>query len=113
MLTIPFSSGESVTILLNPCLPVTTLSPFSEGDNKIDYSKHTISDVLYGSDQCLASFTPFTWAALTLSVIFLVLRTLRAAHHFIQYYDIKLFYNTALKIQDVSYQEISVHQFSL
>ena len=81
------------------------LYPFREGDNKIDFSKHTISDVLYDSDQCLASFTLFTWAALTLSGVFLVLRTLRVVHYFVQFYDIKLFYNNALKILDVSYME--------
>lgn len=67
-----------------------------------NFTKHTISDVVYDSETCLASFTPFTWAALTLSGLFLSLRFIRAVHHFIQFYDIKMFFNTALKIMDVS-----------
>lgn len=101
---VQFGFVVGLVVYLFHCVNYPVL--FREGDNVIDFSKHTISDVLYDSDQCLASFTPFTWAALTLSGIFLVLRTLRAVHHFIQYYDIKLFFNTALKIMDVSQGEL-------
>lgn len=43
----------------------------------------------------------FTWVILFLSALFWIFRLIRFFYHAVQYYDIKKFFNAALKIDDV------------
>lgn len=79
---------------------LTSFNNFRE-DEATYNRKVTIDDVLYDSGKCMESFTMFTWTALVLSGVFLFLRFIKVVYHFVQFYDIKLFFNTALKIADV------------
>lgn len=63
--------------------------------------KVKIDDALYSTSECVASMGGFTWIALTLSALFWLFRLIKVLYHFVQYWDIKLFFNIALKIEDV------------
>lgn len=72
-----------------------------EGNYTIKYS---IGDVVIPIGECAADLSGTAWAALALSGIFLIFRTIKVCYHVFQFYDIKMFFNLALKIEDVSIQ---------
>lgn len=43
-----------------------------------------------------------SWIILSIAMLFWQFRTIKVIYHALQYYDIKKFYNSALKIDDVS-----------
>ncbi|GAB0087793.1 Autophagy-related protein 9 [Sergentomyia squamirostris] len=72
--------------------------------------KVTIPDVLMSGSKCVATFGAWTWTALTLSVLFWFFRLIKVLYHFIQFWDIKLFFNTALKIDDSELDNLTWHE---
>lgn len=70
-------------------------------DTKIDRTKITIDDSFYPGSECLASISGWSWVVLGLAALFWVFRLIKVVYHAVQYWDIKKFYNTALKIGDV------------
>jgi hypothetical protein len=69
-----------------------------EGRNQ---TKITLADTTYPAAQCVSKFSGSTWIVLSFSLLFWIFRLIKVLYHFVQYYDIKLFFNTALKIDDV------------
>lgn len=57
---------------------------------------------MYPIGQCTSSITATSWVILFLAMLFWQFRTIKVIYHALQYYDIKKFYNSALKIEDVS-----------
>lgn len=72
--------------------------------------KIRLYDVLYSSSQCHERFTYWTYALIVISVIFWMIRVVTIFFHIIQYWDIKQFYNIALKIDDVSNNKMILQQ---
>lgn len=69
----------------------------------INQAKVTISDVLLPTAECVDTLGGFTWIALSLTAVFWLFRLIKVIYHTIQYWDIKMFFNTALKVDDVSF----------
>lgn len=67
-----------------------------------NHTRTSLDDVILPFDQCAASIHGITWLILFLSMLFWIFRVIRFIYHAMQYYDIKKFFNTALKIDDVS-----------
>lgn len=70
-------------------------------DTKTDITKITISDSVYTCSECVSSISGWSWLVLTLAILFWVFRLIKVVYHSVQYWDVKKFYNTALKIDDV------------
>ncbi|XP_055715045.1 autophagy-related protein 9A [Phlebotomus papatasi] len=83
---------------------------FREGKYATDTNKITIPDVLISSSECIASLSGWTWTALTLSALCWFFRLIKVLYHFIQFWDIKLFFNTALKIEDGELDNLTWHE---
>lgn len=64
-------------------------------------SKVTIPDVIVPGGECMRSFGALTWFTLIMTGILLFFRLVRVCYHIAQFWDIKKFFNTALKIEDV------------
>lgn len=53
--------------------------------------------------ECVASFGAFSWiVVIPLSCLYWTFKLIKFLYYIVQYWDIKSFYNTALKIADVS-----------
>ncbi|XP_043514678.1 autophagy-related protein 9A isoform X2 [Frieseomelitta varia] len=72
--------------------------------------KTSISDVILPSSECLASMGLVTWICLLVAAIFWILRLLKVVYHCMQYWDIKLFFNIALKIADCDLDNLTWHE---
>ena len=70
-------------------------------------NKTLLSDVI--KDQCVARFSFPTWICLLLALVFWATRALATFYHFFQFWDIKSFYNVALKITDDELDSIGWH----
>ena len=51
-----------------------------------------------------------TWICLLVAAIFWILRLLKVVYHCMQYWDIKLFFNIALKIADSDLDNLTWHE---
>lgn len=63
--------------------------------------KVSLADAVIPTAQCVASFSFTTWACLCVALIFWLLRVFKVVCHIFQFWDLKCFFNTALKISDV------------
>ena len=71
-------------------------------------NKTLISDVIKG--ECVARFSFPTWMGLLLALVFWATRALATFYHFFQFWDIKSFYNVALRITDDELDSIGWHE---
>ena len=98
------------TLFLFECVNYDVL--FHNADpQRADYkpgNKTLLSDVI--KDQCVARFSFPTWICLLLALVFWATRALATFYHFFQFWDIKSFYNVALKITDDELDSISWHE---
>ncbi|XP_032455508.1 autophagy-related protein 9A-like [Nasonia vitripennis] len=62
--------------------------------------KTSISDAILPIKECLASMGLVTWISIAVASIFWLLRLVKVLYHFVQYWNIKSFFNVALKISD-------------
>lgn len=67
-----------------------------------NHTRISIDEVIVPYDECIDSIHGFTWLIIFLSSLFWLFRVVRFFYHAVQYYDIKKFFNAALKIDDVS-----------
>ncbi|XP_015188783.1 PREDICTED: autophagy-related protein 9A isoform X1 [Polistes dominula] len=72
--------------------------------------KLTIPDVLFSSEECLASIGWATWFCILFAAIYLTLSILKVLYHLIKFWDIKLFFNEALKIDDADLDNFTWHE---
>lgn len=63
-------------------------------------TKLTLRDVIYPISQCISNFTFLTWCIIVISLAVLVFKFFTKFYQTFYYWDIKQFYNTALKIND-------------
>lgn len=72
-----------------------------------------IEEVILPYGECINAITLSGWTVIFLSTLFWIFRLIRFFYHAVQYYDIKKFFNSALKIDDVSfllYASLSITQ---
>lgn len=71
-------------------------------DKTLNKTKVALSDAILPLDQCTDHLTGLTWLCLFVAFIFWALRAFRGLLHLGQFWEIKHFFNSALKITDVS-----------
>ncbi|PBC33306.1 autophagy-related protein 9A isoform X1 [Apis cerana] len=72
--------------------------------------KISISDVILSTSECVASMGLITWICILVAAIFWILRLVKVLYHCTQFWDIKLFFNTALKIEDCDLDNLTWHE---
>ncbi|CAL7942786.1 unnamed protein product [Xylocopa violacea] len=72
--------------------------------------KTSISDVVLSTSECVASMGLITWICILVAAIFWILRLVKVLYHCAQFWDIKLFFNTALKIEDCDLDNLTWHE---
>lgn len=70
--------------------------------NKTVNQKVTLSDALLTCDQCISNMGFWTWLIIMISFVVWIYHAVKFLSHVFQYWDVKAFFNTALKISDVS-----------
>ena len=60
------------------------------------------SDAVLPANVCVAKISVVTWVCLLVAMIIWILLAVKKVYHLFQCWDIKLFFNTALEIDDVS-----------
>lgn len=76
----------------------------------LNSSKTTINDVLYSSAQCHDRFTFWTYSLITVAGIFWIFRAITVFFHIVHNWDIKSFFNVALKIEDAELENYTWHE---
>ncbi|XP_076652143.1 autophagy-related protein 9 isoform X2 [Halictus rubicundus] len=72
--------------------------------------KTSISDAILSTGECTASMGLVTWICILVAAIFWILRAVKVLYHLTQFWDIKLFFNTALKIEDRDLDNLTWHE---
>lgn len=73
-------------------------------------SKYTISDVLFSSQECYASFSLWTYVLIGVAGIFWIVRAITVFFHILHNYDIRCFMKVALKIDDSELENYTWHE---
>ncbi|XP_044266960.1 autophagy-related protein 9A [Tribolium madens] len=73
-------------------------------------TKVTLHDVVLPFGECVSNFSALTWIALIIAIIVWILKLIRGVYHFFHFWDIKQFYNTALKIEDGELDNLTWHE---
>ncbi|XP_074109229.1 autophagy-related protein 9 isoform X1 [Cotesia typhae] len=72
--------------------------------------KTSISDAILSSKEILASMGLVTWICILIAAIFWILRAVKVLYHLTQFWDIKMFFNIALKIDDNDLDNLTWHE---
>ncbi|XP_078042423.1 autophagy-related protein 9 isoform X2 [Augochlora pura] len=72
--------------------------------------KTSINDAILSNGECTASMGLVTWICILVAAIFWILRAVKVLYHLTQFWDIKLFFNTALKIEDCDLDNLTWHE---
>ncbi|XP_076756941.1 autophagy-related protein 9 [Xylocopa sonorina] len=72
--------------------------------------KTSMNDVVLSTSECVASMGLITWICILVAGIFWILRFVKVLYHCAQFWDIKLFFNTALKIEDCDLDNLTWHE---
>ncbi|XP_077282174.1 autophagy-related protein 9 [Temnothorax americanus] len=68
------------------------------------------SDAVICMGDCIKSISSFYWSLLVVATIFFVLQFLKVLYHLTQFWEIKMFFNTALKIADAELDNFTWHE---
>ncbi|CAB3225106.1 unnamed protein product [Arctia plantaginis] len=80
------------------CVDYNTL--FRNGPNPNRTQKLTLSDVIFPTSVCVTYISWKWWCLITLSAVIWLMRLVISIYHLYHAYDIKLFYNNALRIKE-------------
>uniref|UniRef100_A0A1L8DUW8 Autophagy-related protein 9 n=1 Tax=Nyssomyia neivai TaxID=330878 RepID=A0A1L8DUW8_9DIPT len=107
-----FELGQFIVVVaLTSFLMHCVKYPVLFGEKRTEVAeKVTIPQALLSSSECVATFGAWTWTALTLSALFWFFRLIKFLYHFIQFWDIKQFFNLALKIEDSELDNLTWHE---
>uniref|UniRef100_A0A182JUL2 Autophagy-related protein 9 n=1 Tax=Anopheles christyi TaxID=43041 RepID=A0A182JUL2_9DIPT len=94
-----------ITYMFN-CIDYTILFR----DNILQETKVSLGDAMIGVSECAANLGAFQWLALILAGLFWTFRLFKFFYQFFQFWDIKMFYNTALKIEDADLDNLTWHE---
>nr|XP_031830174.1 autophagy-related protein 9A isoform X4 [Nomia melanderi] len=72
--------------------------------------KTSINDAILSTGECTASMGLITWICILVAAIFWILRAVKVLYHLTQFWDIKLFFNTALKIEDCDLDNLTWYE---
>ncbi|KYN37882.1 Autophagy-related protein 9A [Trachymyrmex septentrionalis] len=94
-----------VTYLFH-CIDYSKL--YSGGGNTTDTSHK--SDAIMCMGDCIKSISSFYWSLLVVATIFFILQFFKVLYHLTQFWEIKMFFNTALKIADSELDNFTWHE---
>ncbi|XP_054273338.1 autophagy-related protein 9A [Macrosteles quadrilineatus] len=97
------------TFLFN-CVDYQILFRNKESNQTVNQRKIALSDAIVPSDQCLANVSMMWWLVVFVSVVFWLIRAIRVVYHLFQYWNIKAFFNSALRIQDAELDNVTWHE---
>lgn len=69
-----------------------------------------MSDAILSSNEILSSMGLITWICILIAAIFWILRAVKVLYHLTQFWDIKMFFNIALKIDDNDLDNLTWHE---
>ncbi|KFB41774.1 AGAP001762-PA-like protein [Anopheles sinensis] len=95
-----------ITYMFN-CISYETLFRDKIIENE---TKVSLSDAMISMSECAATLGAFQWLALLLAGLFWMFRLFKFFYQFFQFWDIKMFYNTALKIDDADLDNLTWHE---
>lgn len=72
--------------------------------------KTSIHDALLTASECRASMGVITWTCILIAIIFWMLRVVKVLYHLMQFWDIKCFFNIALKVEDCNLDNLTWHE---
>ncbi|KAL0105691.1 hypothetical protein PUN28_015870 [Cardiocondyla obscurior] len=81
---------------------------YSGGGNTNDTSHK--SDAILSVGDCVQSISLLYWILLVVAIIFIILQLVKFLYHLTQYWEIKMFFNTALKIADGELDNFTWHE---
>ena len=91
------------------CVDYSVLFRENSSPGIANKTKITLSDAILPTDQCSSNLRAM-WVFLTVPAAFWILRVVKVVHHLLQYWDIKEFFNTALKIKDSDLDNLTWHE---
>lgn len=77
---------------------------------KSDATKVSLADAVVVGGECVARVAPVTWLCLFVAGVFWLLRAVKVAYHLVQFWDIKAFFNSALRIPDSELDNLTWHE---
>lgn len=69
-----------------------------------------MTDAFLPIQKCSQGVGLITWIFIIIATIFWILRLVKCLYHLAHYWDIKLFFNTALKIEDKELQNVTWYE---
>ncbi|XP_067005756.1 autophagy-related protein 9A isoform X2 [Anabrus simplex] len=72
--------------------------------------KISLGDAVISTDVCVASLGLISWICISVAIVFWCLRAIKVLYHLVQFWDIKAFFNTALKINDSDLDNLTWHE---
>ncbi|XP_021711499.1 autophagy-related protein 9A isoform X2 [Aedes aegypti] len=94
-----------ITYMIN-CIDYSVL--FNEKET--ERHKVKLSDAMLPPAECVAALGGVDWLILILAGLFWIFRLFKFLCHLVQFWDIKLFFNTALKIEDSDLDNLTWHE---
>lgn len=98
-----------ITYMIN-CIDYTILFNPYDFNDKNEPHKVKLSDAMLPPSECVTSLGAIDWLVLTMAGLFWIFRLFKFLCHFVQFWDIKLFFNTALKIADADLDNLTWHE---
>lgn len=92
------------------CVDYSVLFRDSKDPIIANKQKISLSDAILPASECLNNFGAITWVSLLVAVVFWILRAIKVMYHLFQFWDIKEFFNTALKIKDSDLDNLTWHE---
>ncbi|XP_047101234.1 autophagy-related protein 9A-like [Schistocerca piceifrons] len=77
---------------------------------KSNATKVSLPDAVVVGGECVAQVAPVTWLCLFVAGVFWLLRAVKVAYHLVQFWDIKAFFNSALRIPDSELDNLTWHE---
>lgn len=68
------------------------------------------NDTVVSLGVCIKSISLFYWSLLVIAAIFFILQFVKVLYHLMQFWEIKMFFNTALKIADSELDNFTWHE---
>lgn len=93
-----------ITYMIN-CIDYSILFNDKEEPHKVK-----LSDAMFSPAECAAALGSLDWLLLVLAGLFWIFRLFKFLCHLVQFWDIKLFFNTALKIEDSDLDNLTWHE---
>ncbi|XP_014257003.1 autophagy-related protein 9A [Cimex lectularius] len=98
------------SVFLFNCVDYAILFKDKPLPNVTATTKVALSDVIYTKDVCVEHMGVFWWTVIILAVVFWLIRLVRVLLHVFHFWDVKAFFNTALKISDSELENMTWHE---